>query len=100
MAISRADLVPDQSADSEARVTELRMRYRSLTARERQVMAGVIAGRLNKQIAYTLRIAERTTKAHRSRVMHKMAVRSVAELLRIHSDLAARGEPLDAWREP
>lgn len=53
----------------------------SLTTRERQVLELVISGRLNKQIAADLAIGEKTVKVHRGRVMSKMAVRSVAELV-------------------
>jgi FixJ family two-component response regulator len=52
-----------------------------LTPRERQVLAQVVAGRLNKQIAAELGTAEKTVKVHRARVMHKLGVRTVAELV-------------------
>lgn len=58
-------------------------RLARLSAREREVMESVIAGRLNKQIAYDLGISEKTVKAHRGRVMEKVEVRSVAELVRV-----------------
>ena len=58
-------------------------------------MAGVIAGRLNKQICYALHSAERTVKTHRARVMEKMAVRSVAELVRRAEELATAGVALE-----
>jgi FixJ family two-component response regulator len=58
-------------------------RLARLSAREREVMESVIAGRLNKQIAYDLGISEKTVKAHRGRVMEKVEVRSVAELVRM-----------------
>ena len=61
---------------------ELRTRYESLTAREREVFEGVVAGKLNKQIAAQLNIAERTVKAHRSQLMEKMQAQSVADLVR------------------
>jgi FixJ family two-component response regulator len=61
---------------------DLKARYDSLTAREREVFDGVVAGRLNKQIAAQLSIAERTVKAHRSQVMEKMKAHSVADLVR------------------
>jgi FixJ family two-component response regulator len=54
-----------------------------LTPRERQVMLQVVAGRLNKQIAAELGMAEKTVKVHRARVMKKMAVGSVAELVSV-----------------
>jgi len=55
----------------------------TLTAREREVLMHVIAGRLNKQIAADLGTAEKTIKVHRARGMEKMHVRSVAELVRL-----------------
>jgi FixJ family two-component response regulator len=54
-----------------------------LTPREREVMTHVIAGRLNKQIAGDLGIVEKTIKVHRARVMEKLGVRSVADLVRL-----------------
>ena len=62
---------------------ELDVRYRSLTPRERDVMCGVVSGLLNKQVASELDISEITVKAHRGRVMRKMNVRSVAELVNL-----------------
>lgn len=55
----------------------------SLTARERQVFEQVVNGLLNKQIAGNLGISEKTVKVHRGRVMRKMAVRSLAQLVRV-----------------
>jgi len=60
-----------------------RERIGRLSAREREVMVQVIRGRLNKQIAADLAIAEQTVKQHRGRVMDKIGVRSVAELVRV-----------------
>jgi FixJ family two-component response regulator len=61
-------------------LSTLRQRFRSLSAREREVMAQVITGRLNKQIAADLGITVATVKVHRSQVMRKMMVSSLAEL--------------------
>src|SRR6185369_606234 len=58
-------------------------RLASLTPREREVLTHVMSGRLNKQIAGDLDIAEKTVKVHRGRAMEKMRVRSVAELVRM-----------------
>lgn len=58
-------------------------RVRRLTPREHEVLCHVIAGRLNKQIAHALGIAEKTVKVHRGRVMEKMAADSVADLVRL-----------------
>ena len=59
------------------------MRMAALTPREREVMAQVCTGRLNKQIAADLGIAEKTVKVHRARVMKKMVAGSVAELVQL-----------------
>lgn len=66
-----------------SRAHSLRARYWSLTPRERDVMRGVVAGLLNKQVASELGISEITVKAHRGRVMRKMNVRSLAELVNL-----------------
>jgi FixJ family two-component response regulator len=68
-------------------------RVASLTPRESEVFRHVIAGRLNKQIAARLGTAEKTIKVHRARVMHKMSVRSVAELTRVAEMAGVRPEP-------
>jgi len=62
-------------------VADLRARYALLTPREREVMQHVIAGRLNKVIAAELGTTEQTIKVHRSRVMEKLGIRSVAALV-------------------
>jgi FixJ family two-component response regulator len=66
-----------------AEADELRRRLASLTAREREVFDAVASGKLNKQVADDLGMAERTVKLHRSRVMEKLAVGSAAELGRL-----------------
>jgi FixJ family two-component response regulator len=63
-----------------------------LSAREREVMVHVVRGRLNKQIAADLDIALQTVKQHRGRVMEKLQVRSVAELVQLYSGLEAAAE--------
>jgi FixJ family two-component response regulator len=84
--------------DAEARSTRERLqafrtRYETLTPREREVFTGVVAGKLNKQIAAELGTAERTVKAHRAQVMEKMQVGSVAELVHVADALHAAAAP-------
>ena len=71
----------------EMRLSELRTRYGTLTARERQVMSLVVAGRLNKQIAGELGVSEMTVKMHRRQVMRKMQAAGVAQLVRLADQL-------------
>ena len=66
-----------------AQITELQMRFSTLTSREQEVLGHVIAGRLNKQIAAVLGTTEKTVKVHRARVMEKMQAQSLAELVRL-----------------
>ncbi len=68
-------------------VAELRLRYESLTSREREVFALVARGFLNKQIALQLGTSERTVKAHRAQVVQKMQADSVADLVRMADKL-------------
>jgi len=67
--------------------TALRGRYEQLTPREREVMALVVAGLLNKQIAGELATAERTIKFHRAHIMQKMEAESLADLVRMAGQL-------------
>jgi two-component system response regulator FixJ len=62
---------------------EIRQRIELLTPREHEVLRHVITGMLNKQIAFELEIAEKTIKIHRSRIMEKLRVGSVADLVRL-----------------
>ena len=84
--LSAIRIAIEKDRESRARREELRSlraRYDALSNREREVLEHVVAGRLNKQIASAIGAAERTVKAHRARVMLKMQVTSVAELVRV-----------------
>jgi FixJ family two-component response regulator len=85
----------------------IQRRLAMLTPRERQVMAHVIRGRLNKQIAADLGTGEKTVKVHRARVMSKMVARSVAELVQLAARVGVGVEPSVGagtagigWRQP
>jgi FixJ family two-component response regulator len=69
--------------ESDRAVGALRQRFETLSSRERQVMIQVTAGRLNKQIADDIGIAESTVKVHRTHLMRKMKARSLPELSRM-----------------
>jgi FixJ family two-component response regulator len=68
---------------SRADLDDIQERLATLTPREREVLTHVVSGQLNKQIAYDLGTVEQTIKVHRARVMEKMKVNSVAELVRL-----------------
>jgi FixJ family two-component response regulator len=73
----------------QAKVMSIRDHYASLSRREREVMALVVSGRLNKQVGGELGISEITVKAHRAQVMRKMRAESLADLVRIATRLEA-----------
>jgi RNA polymerase sigma factor (sigma-70 family) len=77
----------------EERLAELRARLDTLTARERQVLSLVIAGRLNKQIAGELGVSEMTVKMHRRQVMRKMQALGLAQLVRLADQLGISAPP-------
>ena len=76
----------------EAEIRELRDRHASLSRRERQVMALVVTGKLNKQVGGELGISEITVKAHRGKVMRKMKADSLPDLVRMAARLRPSGE--------
>ncbi len=87
-AIDRAFQITRASMRAMAERNRVRACYETLTMREREVMLGVVKGMLNKQIAADLRLSEITVKIHRRHVMEKMAVRSLADLVRTAQVLA------------
>jgi FixJ family two-component response regulator len=72
-----------KARERRAEIDALRRRFESLTRREREVMAHVVAGRLNKQIAGEVGASEATVKGHRHQVMEKMGAGSLVELVRM-----------------
>jgi len=77
----------------EAEIRMLADRYETLSRREREVMALVVTGLLNKQVAFDLGISEITVKAHRGRVMHKMQANSLVDLASMAAKLHLRQMP-------
>lgn len=82
-AIDEAFRIQETGEREDSENAELRGRFASLTRREQEVCIKVTEGLLNKQIAGDMEISEKTIKIHRARVMEKMRVHSVAELVRI-----------------
>jgi len=78
-ALHRAEIIHREKNELDG----IHSRFKSLTPREYEILTYVITGMLNKQIAYTLDISEKTVKVHRGRVMEKLRVDSVAELVRL-----------------
>jgi FixJ family two-component response regulator len=92
-AIARAEEQDGTSRRGQAEISAIQARITTLTPREREVLTHVVAGRLNKQIAGDLGTAEKTIKVHRGRVMEKLGVRTVADLVRIAEKIGIRGNP-------
>lgn len=86
-AVSSAIEKDRQRRTADGELAALRKNYDALSPREREVMKMVVAGRLNKQVASDLHLAEVTVKIHRGAVMRKMGARSVADLVRMSESL-------------
>jgi FixJ family two-component response regulator len=86
-AVSRALDRDAEDRRRRGRMRELHARHATLSPREREVLAHLISGQLNKQVGFDLGISEQTTKIHRHRVLEKMRAESIADLVRMASDL-------------
>ena len=93
LAAIRVAIEKDRVARREqAELSKIRERLATLTPREQEVLKHVVTGKLNKQIADDLGVVEKTIKVHRARVMTKMKVQSVAELVRLAERSGIRGQ--------
>src|SRR5262249_54248151 len=92
-AISRAAQIDAGLRRTDAEQAAINARIATLTPREREVLSYVIPGRLNKQIAADLGTVEKTVKVHRGRMMEKLGVRSVADLVRLAERAGIRAKP-------
>jgi len=92
-AVERALAGYEEAHERHVRLASLRTLVGALTPREREVFSLVVRGRLNKQIAYELGASERTVKAHRQSIMHKLGVQSVAEAVSIAERLGMLPAP-------
>jgi FixJ family two-component response regulator len=92
-AVNRALSRDKRERAERARLAGLRERFDALTEREREVLAHVVQGKLNKQIAADLAIHERTVKLHRTGITTKLQVRSVAELTRLAQEAGVLQPP-------
>jgi FixJ family two-component response regulator len=93
-AVARAEAEDTRTRQTGAEVAAIEAKIATLTPREREVLTHVIAGRLNKQIAGDLGTVEKTVKVHRGRMMEKLGVRTVVDLVRLaeKAGIAAHGK--------
>jgi FixJ family two-component response regulator len=97
-AVAQAIERDSKRRDSDKALAELRERFESLTPREREIMALVTAGLMNKQVAGELGLSEITVKIHRGHIMRKMSVRSLANLVRAAEALELKKPERSATR--
>jgi FixJ family two-component response regulator len=95
-AVSRAIKRHREHLGQEHALAVARLREASLSPREREIMALVVTGLRNKQIAAGLGLSEITVKVHRSHLMRKMEVRSLAELVRLYDSIASTAQTQDS----
>ena len=86
-ALSRAEARDAKSRRIQSELETMQAKLKRLTPREHEVLVHVVAGRLNKQIAGDLGTVEKTIKVHRSRMMEKLGIRTVADLVRMAEKL-------------
>ena len=91
-AIGRAEEQDAKSRQILAEVASIQAKIMTLTPREREVLTHVVAGRLNKQIAGDLGTVEKTIKVHRSRMMGKLGVHTVVDLVRTAEKVGIQGK--------
>jgi FixJ family two-component response regulator len=83
----QASLVLNRSLDNKQSIQK---NYQQLTPREQQILSGVVAGKMNKEIAYDLNISHKTVELHRSHVMQKMGAKTLAELIKMSYEIIER----------
>jgi FixJ family two-component response regulator len=81
--MARAQEQDSKSRQIHAELTSIEAKIATLTPREREVLKHIVAGQLNKQIAYDLGTVEKTVKYHRGALMRKLGIRAVADLVRM-----------------
>jgi len=91
-ALAKAQDVGEQKRRERTEIDSISARLATLTSREREVFEHVAAGRLNKQIAGALGVVEKTVKVHRARMMRKLGLNTIADLVRL-SERSGRREP-------
>ena len=99
-AIARAEELDAKSRQMRAEIASIQAKIMTLTPREREVLAHVVSGRLNKQIAGDLGTVEKTIKVHRSRMMGKLGVHTVADLVRAAEKVGIAGIVGAGSRDP